>query len=202
MKLLQNRVWMIAAGLILAMVATRFHHFGSAVSLPDASCAVFFLCGLYLARFASVSKVVFIALLLEAGLVDYYATSVQGISDFCMTPAYWFLIPTYGSLWFAGQWFAPRLVKEGHTVERKGLAGLALTAGIAASFAFLLSSGSFYLFSEHFKDMTAMEYASRVTQYFGSYVSVTLLYVACAVAIHMAFDIFRNKSAYSPSDAV
>ena len=195
MKLFQDRMWMIVAGLMLAIAATRFHHFGSAVSLPDASYAVFFLCGLYLARFARTSMIVFIALLLEAGMVDYYATSVQGLSDFCMTPAYWFLIPTYGSLWFAGRWFALR-----HTMEGKGLVGLALTAGAATSFAFLLSSGSFYLFSEHFNNMTATEYASRVVQYFGWYVSVALLYVACAVAIHMAFDIIRNKSAYSPSD--
>ncbi len=200
MKLFQDRMWLIVAGLMLAIAATRFHHFGSAVSLPDASYAVFFLGGLYLARFTRASKVIFLALLLEAGLVDYYATSVQGLSDFCITPAYWFLIAAYGSLWFAGQWFAPQLVKEDHGLERKSLVGLALTAGVATSFAFLLSSGSFYLFSEHFNNMTATEYASRVLQYYGSYVSVALLYVACAVAIHMAFDIIRNKSAYSPSD--
>lgn len=195
MKLFQDRKWEIVAGLMLTMAATRFHHFGSAISLPDASYAVFFLGGLYLARFARVSKVVFFALLLEAGMVDYYATAVQGISDFCITPAYGFLFAAYGSLWFAGRWFALR-----HNMEGKGLVGLALTAGIAASFAFLLSSGSFYLLSGHFNDMTAAEYASRVAQYFGGYVSVTLLYVACAVAVQMAFNIIRNKSAYSPSD--
>ena len=81
MKLFQGRMWLVVAGLILVMAATRFNHFGSAVSLPDASFAVFFLCGLYLARFTRASTIVFIALLLEAGLVDYYATSVQGISD-------------------------------------------------------------------------------------------------------------------------
>jgi hypothetical protein len=194
-KLFQGRMWLIAAGLILAIAATRFNHFGSAVSLPDASYAVFFLCGLYLARFARASMVVFVALLLEAGLVDFYATSVQGISDWCMTPAYWFLIPTYGSLWFAGRWFALR-----HTMEGKGLIGLALTAGVAISFAFLFSNASFYLFSERFNDMTAIEYASRVAQYYGSYVSVALLYVACAVAIHMTFNIISKESAHSPSD--
>jgi hypothetical protein len=202
MKLFQDRMWVIVAGLILVIAATRFNHFGSAVSLPDASYAVFFLCGLYLARFTHASIIVFTVLLLEAGLVDYYATSVQGISDWCMTPAYWFLIPTYGSLWFAGHWFAPRFAKEGHTMEGKGLIGLALTAGAASSFAFVFSNASFYLFSERFNDMTAVEYASRVAQYYGSYVSVALLYVACAVAIHMTFNIIRNNSAHSPSDAV
>ncbi len=195
MKLFQDRMWVIAAGLMLAMAATRFNHFGSAVSLPDASYAVFFLCGLYLARFTRVTMVVFIALLLEAGLVDYYATSVQGISDWCMTPAYWFLIPTYGSLWFAGHWFAPR-----HTMEGRGLIGLALTAAAASSFAFLFSNAGFYLFSGRFNDMTVIEYASRVAQYYGSYASVSLLYVACAVAIHMTFNIISKESAHSPSD--
>ncbi|MDE2118225.1 MAG: hypothetical protein KGJ19_06490 [Betaproteobacteria bacterium] len=195
MKLFQDRRWMIAAGLILAMAATRYNHFGSAVSLPDASFAVFFLCGLYLARFARASIVVFTVLLLEAGLVDYYATSVQGISDWCMTPAYWFLIPTYGSLWFAGHWFATRFAMEG-----KGLIGLALTAGVASSFAFLFSNAGFYLFSGRFNDMTAIEYASRVAQYYVSYVSVALLYVACAVAIHMVFNIISKESAHSPPD--
>ncbi len=32
--------------LALAMLATRFHHFGSSMNLPDASLAVFFLLGL------------------------------------------------------------------------------------------------------------------------------------------------------------
>jgi 4-amino-4-deoxy-L-arabinose transferase-like glycosyltransferase len=32
--------------LALVMLATRFHHFGSTVNLPDASLAVFFLLGL------------------------------------------------------------------------------------------------------------------------------------------------------------
>ncbi len=196
MKLFQGRMWLIVAGLILVMAATRFNHFGSAVSLPDASFAVFFLCGLYLARFTRASMVVFTVLLLEACLVDYYATSVQGISDWCMTPAYWFLIPTYGSLWFAGHWFATR-----HTMEGKGLIGLALTAGAASSFAFVFSNASFYLFSERFNDMSAIEYASRVAQYYGSYVSVALLYVACAVAIHMTFNIISKERAHSTTDA-
>lgn len=197
MKLFQNRVWVIAASLILAIAVTRFNHFGSAVSLPDASYAVFFLCGLYLAKFSRASVAVFIALLLEAGLVDFYATSVQGISDWCMTPAYWFLIPTYASLWFAGRWFALR-----HSMEGKGLIGLALTAAASISFAFLFSNASFYVFSERFNDMTAIEYASRVAQYYGSYASVALFYVACAVGIHMALNILNKESAHSPADAV
>jgi hypothetical protein len=186
---------MIVAGLMLAMGATRFNHFGSSVSLPDASWAVFFLGGLYLARYARASAAVFIALLLQAGLMDYYVTAIQSTSDWCLTPAYCFLIPTYASLWFAGRWFALR-----HAMEGKGLMVLALAAWGATSFAFLLSNASFYVFSEHFADMGALEYASRVSQYYVSYVSVALLYIACVVAMHMTFNILSKGKAPSRAD--
>jgi len=107
----------IFAALAALMAATRFNHFGSAVSLPDASYAVFFLGGLYLTRSASMSVAAFIALILEAGWIDYYATSVQGVADWCMSPAYWFLIPTYASLWLVGRWVASRNAVKGHTLE-------------------------------------------------------------------------------------
>jgi len=197
MNNIQTRSIAIFAALAALMAATRFNHFGSAVSLPDASYAVFFLGGLYLARSTRAPAIAFIALILEAGLIDYYATSVQGISDWCMTTAYWFLIPTYGSLWLVGRWLALRNTMNGHTMEGKGLIGLALAAWAASSFAFVFSNVTFYLFSEHFADMSAVEYISRVSQYYVSYVSVALLYIACAVAMHMAVDITSKQRAHS-----
>ena len=157
MNNIQTKTIAIFAAMAALMAATRFNHFGSAVSLPDASLAVFFLGGLYLALSARASIAAFIALILEAGLIDYYATSMQGVSDWCMTPAYWFLIPTYGSLWLVGRWFALR-----HTMQGKGLIGLALVAWAANSFAFVFSNATFYLFSEHFANMSAVEYASHM----------------------------------------
>jgi len=193
MKLLRSRIGIIAAGLMLAMAATRFNHFGSAFSLPDASWAVFFMGGLYLARNVRVSIAVFIALLLQAGLMDSYVTTVQGVSDWCMTPAYWFLIPTYGSLWLVGRWFALR-----HTLEGKGLVLLAVSAWAANSFAFLLSNASFYWVSGRVNEMTLSEFTSRVSEYYVSYVSMSMLYIACAVGLHMLFSML-NKSKTHPN---
>ena len=196
MNKIQIRTVAIFAAVAALMAVTRFEHFGSAVSLPDASYAVFFLGGLYMARSVRSSAAVFSALIIEAGLIDFYATSVQGISDWCMTPAYWFLVPTYGSLWFVGRWFAIR-----HEMEGRGLIGLALAAWAGCSFAFVFSNATFYLFSERFAAMTATEYASRVAQYYGSYVMFALLYIACAVALHMAFDMIAKQRALARSDA-
>ncbi len=193
----QTKSIVIFVLLTAMMAATRFNHFGSAFSLPDASYAIFFLGGLYLARMARVSVIVFIALLLEAGLIDYYATSVQGISDWCMTPAYWFLIPTYGSLWLVGRWVSSRPTMQSRTMEKNGLMILALSTWVASSFAFVFSNVTFYLFSERFADMSMVEYSTRVAQYYVSYVSVALLYIACAVAVHMAVDIISKQSVQS-----
>ena len=192
MNNIQTKTFAIFAVLAALMAATRYNHFGSAVSLPDASYAVFFLGGLYLAKFTRASAIAFFILIMEAGLIDYYATSIQGLSDWCMTTAYWFLIPTCGSLWLVGRWFALR-----HSMEGKGLIGLALTAWAASSFAFIFSNATFYLFSEHFTDMNAAEYTSRVAQYYVSYVSVALLYIASAIATHMAIDIIDKQKVHS-----
>lgn len=174
----QSRTMAIFAILAVLMAVTRFNHFGSAISLPDASLAVFFLGGLYLARFGWASVTAFLALILEAGLVDHYATSVQGVVDWCITPAYLCLVPAYGGLWLAGRWFAFR-----HTTDRKWVAGLALTAGAAISLAFLISNTAFYVYSGYFSGLSASEYALNVVQYYGSYVSVALLYIACAAGV-------------------
>ncbi len=188
MKIFENRSWMIVAGLVLVMALTRFNHFGSSVALPDASLAVFFLGGLYLAKFP-VARWIFVALLAEAALVDYYAISVNGSSDWCVTPAYGFLGLAYGAMWFAGNWFAPR-----HTLTGKSLLGVFAVASLASTLAFVISNVSFFLFSGRYAEMTAIEYASRVVQYLGSYVAVALLYVACAVAVHMIFILLKGKA--------
>jgi hypothetical protein len=197
MNNIQTRTTAIFAALAVLMAATRFNHFGSAVSLPDASYAVFFLGGLYLARTFRASAAAFTVLILEAGLIDFYATSVQGISDWCMTTAYWFLIPTYASLWLVGGWFAGRLGLKGRSLEGRDLLGLGIAAWAVSSFAFFFSNATFYLFSGRFTNMGAAEYTARVAQYYSSYVSFALLYIACAIAMHMAIEIINKQRALS-----
>jgi hypothetical protein len=192
MKSSLSQTWITIIGLTLAMAATRFNHFGSASSLPDASWAVFFLGGLYLARYPRTALALFTTLVLLAGLIDSYVTTMQGVSDWCITPAYWFLIPTYGSLWFVGRWFALH-----HSMDSKGWGWLTLSAWLASSFAFFLSNASFYLVSGRVNEMTATEYVSRVSEYYVSYVSMSMLYIVLIVGIQTLFNGI-NKSKVSP----
>ncbi|MBU1424513.1 MAG: hypothetical protein KKH12_12070 [Gammaproteobacteria bacterium] len=188
MKILQNTTTWIAAVLMVLMALTRYKHFGSSLALPDASYAVFFLGGLFLGRMRG-GKAILALLLLEAVLVDYYAINFQGVSGWCVTSAYGFLLFAYAVLWSVGRWYAPR-----HDLTGRGLFGLFATSVVAGSMAFIIANVSFYLLAGYFGSMSVAEYASRVTQYFGSYVAVTVVYVGCAVIAQMAYAALTGKS--------
>ena len=166
------------AGLALLagiMLATRFHHFGAVTHLPDASLAVFFLTGFYLRR-----AIYTVPLMLLAGGIDYLATQHMGVSDYCISPAYGFLIPTYAAMWFGGRWYAGR-----HSLAASSLAPLAFALLIGGSLAFLISNGGFYLFSGRYPDMNWGEYMQRVSMYYLPYMSGMVFYVALAALAHI-----------------
>lgn len=162
-----------AAALVLAMAATRYHHFGSAIGLPDASLAAFFLAGagLHSARW-------FALLLAEAALVDALAITVGGVSAWCVTPAYPVLALAYGAAWCAGRW---------HAIQpQPSLLRLALAAVGGVSTAFVVSNASFYALSGYFTELGLSEYAHRVARYYPPYLLNTLGYVALAVLLRAA----------------
>ncbi len=152
--------------LIGLMLATRFHHFGDAISLPDASLAVFFFAGFWVGGWKF-----FVVLLIGAGLIDYVAISQFSVSDYCVSPAYVFLIPTYACLWLAGNYCA-----KYNTLKLSELMLQFAILFISTSAAFAISNGSFYLLSGKFPDLNWLEYSNRVSQYYPSYVSYTLVY--------------------------
>lgn len=150
--------------LIALMTLTRFHHFGDVLHLPDASLAVFFLAGFYR------KKALLGFLLALAALIDYVAIA-NGTSSYCVSPAYVFLIPTYAVMWLAGRHCA--------TLKSKKIVELATSAGLltlAASAAFVISNGSFYLFSGRFDAMPLVDYIARTARYYPYYVGAALMY--------------------------
>src|SRR5690348_3836273 len=96
-KTLSPKDVMIGLLLVLVMLVTRSHHFGTAFSPPDASLAVFFLAGLWIA-----SGWIFGALIIVAALADQVAFAA-GVSDWCVTAAYGCLIFAYGAMWLGGR---------------------------------------------------------------------------------------------------
>jgi hypothetical protein len=155
------------------MALTRFHHFGSAFSVPDASLAVFFLAGM------GFKRVWFFALLaLEAGFIDYVAITQLNVSDFCISPAYVCLIPTYLAMWLAGRYcIAFNALHFADSVKTFALALL------ATSVAYLVSNGSFYVLSGKFGQLSWGQYFNQFSHYYPAYISATLLYIFIGLAI-------------------
>ena len=174
----------IFIALIALMAATRMDHFGTSLHVPDASLAVFLLAGFFLPRWA------FPALLVEAGLVDYLAINYGGVEGWCFSPAYWFLIPTYFVLWFAGRFYAAR-----HQLTLRSLAELVGIALVATGVAFVISNASFYLLADYFETMSASQYSSQVAQYFLPYLQSSFLYLTIAVVLHVvAAQVVRHAA--------
>lgn len=188
MKLdVKQTIWIFGA-LAALMLVTRHNHFGSAVSLPDASLAVFFLAGFVFPSVSRLALLAFAFLLLEAGSIDYYATQIQGVSDWCITPAYWFLIPTYASLWLGGAWLAPR-----QQSSWRGLAVFAGVAWLASTAAFVISNASFFWFSGRVTGTSTFEYASGVAQYYLPYLAGSFGYLAVAALVYALFNLGRKE---------
>lgn len=172
-KTLSEPRW-ILGGLALLMALTRFSHEGTAFALPDASLAVFFLAGFYL----NASRA-FLPLLALAFAIDAIAIAGFGVSDYCVSPAYAFLIPTYGIMWLAGRGFA----RQFHQSWTAYTMALAVSLGLSASLAFVVSNGSFFWFSGKVSSVGIVEYAWGLSGQYLPYVGAAAIYATLGLGI-------------------
>lgn len=162
---------MILILLIACMIATRFKHFGDAMHLPDASMAVLFIGGVYLRRHLALAG--FMAL---AVLVDWVSVSYAGVSDFCITPAYAFLLPAYAVLWYGGRACG----------ASRSFLGTLAWGFVAACLSFAISNGGFYWLGGRYPNPHVAEYAARLWQWGPLFVRTTMSYIAVALLARLA----------------
>lgn len=174
LKLSDRTQLFIGLFLVALMAVTRGEHFASIESLPPASWAIFFLAGAYITRHWFLP-----ALMGLVAFLDYAAVTYQGVSSFCITPAYSMLIPAYGALWLAGKMFAKTYQSDFSSLLPLVL--LVLGSGVVAE---LISSGSFYYLSGRFADTTVAEFGSRLLKYGPSMLANYAFYIAIATVVH------------------
>jgi hypothetical protein len=158
--------------LIALLAVTRIGHFGGIATPPDASLAVFFLLGLWVA-----SPRWLVIGLLAAAAADALAIA-QGASSYCITPAYPFLIPTYGVLWGAGRAICVYAARWRGWIRGLGL-GVALL--MSTAIAFLVSNASFYALSGYFAATPVGDFVRGVSPYFRPYLTGAAAYVAVSI---------------------
>ena len=173
----------ILAALALLMIATRFHHEGTPFALPDASLGVFFLAGLFLN-----SPLAFVTLLGLAFAIDYVAVTAFGVSGYCISPAYAFLVPTYAVMWFGGRYFE-RLSSQGW--NRDALL-LAIAIIWSASSAFLISNFSFYWFSGELVGVGILEYSFGLMREYPVYLGAASFYVLSGLGVDALLRTLAN----------
>jgi hypothetical protein len=172
--------YLILGGLALLLLITRMQPVEHFLDLPDASWAAFFIAGYYL-RGASIARWAFGLLMLEAVAIDWIATQHLGVSDFCMTPAYWFLLPTHAAMWAGGYLLRRHAqVENGHA-----LAALVVLAFAATTLAYTISNGGFYWFGGRYPDPHFAEYVERFAMYYRWFVLVPCTYIAAAAFVHV-----------------
>lgn len=169
--------------LALVMGVTRIHHLGM---IPDASWAVFFVAGFYLHAHA---RWVLPVLFGVAVLVDAYVITAAGLnfwSHYCVSPAYWFLLPAYLSLWFGGHWLARQKVG----LHWRSLGALSVALLLSASACYLLSNGSFYWLSDSWGGVDAQRslggWFANLGHWYWPFLKVTTMYVTIAALLHAA----------------
>jgi hypothetical protein len=172
MNLPVNKQLIIGFILATILILTRSYHFGDLHHLPEASWAVFFLAGVYIQSRWGLAAFFSITFLLD------FSAYWSGAYASCFTPAYAMLLPAYASLWMAGRWYAKQ-----YNLNFNSLVLLAGAVVVGTFSCELFSSGGYYLFSGKFEPSLA-EFASRVVQYYPSYLASTAFYVTLAALIH------------------
>jgi hypothetical protein len=166
--------------LALAVAATRVSHFGTSELLPDASLAVFLLGGMLLGGWQC-----FAILFAVAFGADVLSAKTAEEAGWCLTPAYWGLLPTYAVLWLAGRWLGKH---DGPSFVRD--AGMSVAA---IALAFVISNATWFAFSNTLGGMNAGDFALTVAKYFPPYLGSAMLYL---VPVWLGWKLTRMAAAH------
>jgi hypothetical protein len=170
-------IWII---LSLLMVATRFGHMGGPWSLPDASWAIFFVGGYYLAR---QWRWALPSLIVLAVSIDLIAINHFGVSNYCLTVAYGFNVPAYAVLWLGGRW-----LQRHSTQTMLDLIRLSSSVLCAESLCYLITNGSFYWLGGRIVAPTMDGWLKNLGDWYLPYLINTLIYVGIACVAQLAFS--------------
>lgn len=161
------------------MIVTRSGHLGTAWTPPDASWAVVYLAGFYFMRDW---RWALPALVCTAIAVDFIVIRDFGVSSYCVTVAYVFMLPAYALLWLGGAW-----MRRAYRYEPADLARWAASLGLASSLCFLVTNASFYWLGGRIADPSLGGWWQSFARWYPGFVGVPLVYTGIAVLLQAAF---------------
>ncbi|HEX7989148.1 MAG TPA: hypothetical protein VF513_03225 [Stenotrophomonas sp.] len=178
----------ILSVLLLLMAGTRINHFAP---IPDASWAVFFIGGFYLRNW---TRWAFPLLMALAVVVDWVVISNQGMSfwqHYCVSAAYWMLIPAYFAMWAGGM----LLRRYYRSANLKSLGLLAVTVIGSVALCHLIAQGSFYWISASVAEPTFAGWAKNYSDWLLPYMQSAAMYIGAAALVQLAVEATSKQSA-------
>ena len=175
--------------LALSMLATRYHHFSSALHLADTSWAVFFLAGLWFRSVRVLGGLLALAVLIDLGSILIDGAAMAS----CFSPAYPGVLLAYAALWGAGRLAGKQVAAHASATPMSALMAIAvaLVGGVVTAFG--ISNVTFFAFSGQFETMSTTDYAASVAPYLGGYLGTAAAYTALGVAALAAFQLMRDS---------
>jgi GNAT superfamily N-acetyltransferase len=162
-------------GLLALMIVTRSGHLGTAWQPPDASWAVLYLAGFHFRR---EWRWALPTLLFTAVAVDFILIRDLGVSAYCVTMAYVFMLPAYSLLWLGGAW-----MRRAYRHDAADLIRCAASLGIAASLCFLLTNASFYWLGGRIPNPGLGGWGRNFMQWYPGFVGVPFVYTGIAALL-------------------
>lgn len=179
--------------LALVMLVTRTHSLSNVIHLPDTSLASFFVLGFMVRRPAFFAGLFLLAFAIDVTVIGWF-----GQSSFCFTPAYWMLVPAYGTMWLAGRFGAEKLgARPSELPARTALPALAPLLTLAPLLALatlvseLFSSGGFYFLGGRFADPTIAGFMPRLARYFPTTLYATVIWSGVAAGVYALLTVAR-----------
>ena len=140
--------------------------------------AVLYLAGFYFGR---EWRWALPALLGTAMAVDFVVIRDFGVSSYCVTAAYVFMLPAYAALWLGGAW-----MRRAYRHEPADLARWAVSLGLTASLCFLLTNATFYWLGGRIAEPSLGGWWQTFTHWYPGFVGVSFVYVGIAALLHTA----------------
>jgi len=174
--------------LVLLMAGTRLNHFAP---VPDASWAVFFIGGFYLRNW---TRWAFPLLMGLAVVVDWVVISNQGMSfwqHYCVSAAYWMLIPAYFAMWAGGMLL--RRYYTGASLKSLGLLAASVIGSVALCH--LIAQGSFYWISASVAEPSVAGWAKNYSDWLLPYMQTAAMYVGATALVQLAVEAISKQPA-------
>ncbi len=184
-KLHIYKQWLITGILLFLMTISRTAWFPY---LQDTSWAVFFLIGFYLRSFLGLPLII-----ISAMVIDFVQIAARGgHQDYFLSPSYFYIIPAYAALWFAGRFFAAK-----YSENVTGFLIFICSAILGIVICQLISSGGYYWISKNFIELSFNELVIRTLEYLPLALKINLFYLIIAAVIHLTFTkflLFNNQA--------